>query len=114
MSGKTREQKRSRKAWARDKGPKSFLSLFNKDIHDFEVIRANDEILEVIVKKRIHAEIFKNQRYRCWKKLVCDGDYYAVKGFDPKIELNRDKLLMLGVDCCHFFKLKKVTPKKLT
>ncbi|MGC9201771.1 MAG: L-2-amino-thiazoline-4-carboxylic acid hydrolase [Thermoproteota archaeon] len=106
---RTEEEWKKRGQEIKDKSPKSFLSLFNKDAHDFEIIRADDEVLEVVVKKCIHAEIFKKfNAADVGKKLICDGDYFVVKGFDPKIELNRDKLLMLGDDCCHFvFKLKK-------
>ncbi|MBO3767910.1 MAG: L-2-amino-thiazoline-4-carboxylic acid hydrolase [Candidatus Brockarchaeota archaeon] len=106
---KIEEEWKRRGQEVKDKGPRNFLSLFSKEAHDFEVVRADEETLEVVVKKCVHAEIFKKfNATDIGKKLICDGDYYVVKGFDHGIELKREKLLMLGDDCCHFiFKLKK-------
>ncbi len=103
------EEWRKRGEEAEDKTPRYFLILFSKEAHDFEVVRENEEILEVVVKKCIHAEAFKKfNATDIGEKLICNGDHYVVKGFDHGIELVRDKLLMRGEDCCHFlFKLKR-------
>lgn len=106
---KTEEEWRKRGQEAKDKTPKYFLTLFSKEAHEFNVVKESEEVLEVIVKKCIHAEIFKKfNATDIGEKMICNGDYYAVKGFNQGIELTRDKLLMRGDDCCHFlFKLKK-------
>ncbi|MEM2997677.1 MAG: L-2-amino-thiazoline-4-carboxylic acid hydrolase [Thermoproteota archaeon] len=103
------EEWRKRGLEAKDKSPRYFLALFSSEAHEFEVLEESEESLEVIVKKCIHAEIFKKfNATDIGEKIICSGDHYVVKGFDHGIELVRDKLLMRGDDCCHFlFKLKK-------
>lgn len=103
------EEWRKRGREAVDKTPRYFSMLFNKEAHEFEVIRENDEVFEVIVKKCVHAEVFKKfNATDIGEKLICDGDHYVVKGFGHGIELDRNKLLMRGDDCCHFvFRLKR-------
>jgi len=83
--------------------PEYLFRLFSKDVHDFEVIRKDREVLEVKVKRCAHAEIFR--RFNAADigcKLICEGDYAVVEGFNPKIKFTRPKLLMKGDDCCHF------------
>ncbi|MBO3809385.1 MAG: L-2-amino-thiazoline-4-carboxylic acid hydrolase [Candidatus Brockarchaeota archaeon] len=103
------EEWRKRGLEAKDKSPRHFLALFSKEAHEFEVLEESEEALEVIVKKCIHAEIFKKfNAADIGEKLICSGDHYVVKGFNHGIELIRDKLLMRGDECCHFqFRLKK-------
>ncbi|MGQ9596172.1 MAG: L-2-amino-thiazoline-4-carboxylic acid hydrolase [Thermoproteota archaeon] len=100
---------RKRGQETKDKTPRYFLSLFSKEAHEFEVIRESEETLEVVVKKCIHAEVFKKfNAADIGEKMICSGDHHVIKGFDHGIELIRDKLLMRGDDCCHFlFRLKE-------
>jgi len=65
--------------------------------------------LEFVVKKYIHARVLKKiNATDLEKKLIYDETYFVVKGFNDRIELRRDKLLMLGDNCCYFvFKLKR-------
>jgi hypothetical protein len=32
---------------------------------------------------------------------ICHGDYAGVRGFNPALEMVRDKTLMQGHDCCN-------------
>jgi len=103
------EEWRKRGQETRDKTPRYFLTLFSKEAHEFNVVEESEEVLEVIVKKCVHAEVFKKfNATDIGEKMICNGDHYVVKGFDHGIELIRDRLLMRGDDCCHFlFRLKK-------
>jgi len=83
--------------------PEYLLCLFNKKVHEFEVIRKNRKILEVKVTKCIHAETFKKlNAAHIGQKLICSGDEAVTEGFNPKIKFIRPNLLMVGDDCCHF------------
>lgn len=53
------EEWRKRGLEVKDKTPRYFLILFSKEVHEFEVLEESGEALEVIVKKCVHAEIFK-------------------------------------------------------
>ena len=83
--------------------PEIFLSLFSKEAHDYEVIRRSKKALEVVVKKCIHAEVFKKYNAQhIGLKLICSGDEAVAEGYNPKIKFRRPKILMRGDDCCHF------------
>ena len=85
------------------KDPEYFFRLFNEKAHEYEVIRKNENALEVKVTKCIHADTFKKlNATQIGEKLICSGDVSATEGFNPKIEFQRPKLLMAGDDCCHF------------
>ncbi len=83
--------------------PEYLFRLFSKEAHDYEVVRKDRKVLEVIVKKCVHAEVFKKfNATDIGLKLICQGDHAVVEGFNPKIKFTRPKILMAGDDCCHF------------
>jgi len=100
---KTKEKWREITKSAGRSDPEYLFSLFNKDAHDFEVIRKDRQALEVKVTRCVHAEIFKKlNATHIGQKLICSGDTAVTEGFNPKIKFTRPKLLMAGDDCCHF------------
>ncbi|RJS85928.1 hypothetical protein CW702_00220 [Candidatus Bathyarchaeota archaeon] len=100
---KTRERWREIAKTTGRSDPEYLFRLFSKEAHDFEVIRKDRNVLEVIVKKCIHAEVFKKfNATDIGLKLICHGDNAVVEGFNPKIKFTRPKILMAGDDCCHF------------
>ena len=100
---KTREGWRKTAESTGRSDPEYFFSLFNKEVHDFEVIRKDRKALEVKVTRCIHADTFKKfNAAHIGQKFICDGDIAATEGFNPKIKFTRAKLLMAGDDCCHF------------
>jgi len=100
---KTREKWREIAKTTGRRDPEYLLTLFSKEAHDFEVLRKERNLLEVKVKRCIHADVFKRfNAADIGQKLICNGDYAIVEGFNPKIKLTRPKLLMAGDDCCHF------------
>jgi len=103
-----REQKTKEK-WqeiARTTGrndPEYLFCLFSKDAHDYEIIKKDKSILEVKVKKCVHAEVFKEYHATdIGMKLICSGDHAVVEGFNPKIKFSRPEILMRGDSSCHF------------
>jgi len=85
------------------KDPGYLLCLFSERAHEFEVIRNNENALEVKVTKCIHSDTFKKlNATHIGEKLVCSGDFSVTEGFNPKMEFRRPKLLMASDDCCHF------------
>ncbi len=109
------QQEKTRKQW-REKaktcgcaGPDYLFCLFSKDAHEFEVIRKNEQVLEVKVTKCVHADVFaEHNACDLGQKLICSGDHAVVEGFNPKMKLSRPKVLMAGDDCCYFkFELQK-------
>ena len=85
------------------KDPEFLLQLFNKDALDFDVVRSDEKVLEVKVKKCIHAEIFrKHNAAHIGYKLICRGDEAVTEGYNPKIKLTRPKLLMSGDEMCFY------------
>ena len=108
------KNERTRKEW--EKKAKEFgqhdsgylMCLFNKEAHDFEVIRNEPNCLEVKVTKCVHAEVFKGfNAADIGEKLICSGDHAVVAGYNPKMKLKRPFTLMTG-KCCHFiFELEK-------
>ncbi len=100
---------KTRKRWRRiseetgRNDPEYLFRLFSKEAHEFEVIRKDRKALEVKVKRCCHAETFRRfNAADIGKKLICDGDYAVVEGFNPKMKFKRPKTLMDGDDCCHF------------
>lgn len=78
------------------------LCLFNKDAHDYDIVRNEPTCLEVKVQKCVHAEVFKEYNAQdIGEKLVCSGDFAVIAGFNPKIKLTRPSVAMTS-DCCHF------------
>lgn len=88
--------------------PEYLFRLFSEEVHDYDVIRKNEDALEVKVNECAHAEAFK-QLNSCdiGMKMICMGDHAVVEGFNPEINFERPKTLMAGDECCHFiFELK--------
>ena len=88
--------------------PKYLLRLFTDRVHEYEVVKKDSTVLEVMVKKCAHAENFKGfDAADIGMKTICMGDQAVVEGFNPRIKFTRPKTLMAGDDCCHFlFKLE--------
>jgi len=83
--------------------PEIFLNMFNPEAHEYEVIRKSKRVLEVKVKKCIHAEVFRKlNASQIGLKLICSGDEAATEGYNPKIKLRRPEILMRGDSSCHF------------
>ena len=107
------QNKKTRKNWekrAKECGrqdPGYLLCLFNKDAHDFEVVRNKTNCLEVKVTKCVHAEVFRSfNAADLGGKLICSGDHAVVEGYNPKMTFRRPSTCMTG-KCCHFiFELK--------
>ncbi len=103
------QNEKSKKRWkniAESTGrsdPEYLFCLFTEKAHKFEVIRKDRKVLEVKVTKCTHADTFKQlNAAHIGQKLICNGDFAATEGFNPKIRFTRPKLLMAGDDCCHF------------
>lgn len=78
------------------------LCLFNKDAHDYEVVRNEPTCLEVKVHSCVHADVFKEYNAQSiGEKLICSGDLAVIAGYNPKIRLTRPSVAMTS-DCCHF------------
>jgi len=77
--------------------------LAESDTHDIEVIRRDDRLLELRVTRCWHAEQFRDMN-ACdvGLKFMCAGDDAMIAGFNPKITLERPKIIMKGDDHCHF------------
>ena len=105
---------KTKKAWekkAEDSGRKDpgfLLQLFNENVHDYEIIRNDDQCLEVKVYNCKHADIFKKYNAEdLGEKFICSGDYAVVEGYNSDMELKRPETAMTG-DVCHFiFKINK-------
>ncbi|TET71622.1 hypothetical protein E3J39_04195 [Candidatus Bathyarchaeota archaeon] len=83
--------------------PEYLFRLFTDRVHDYEVVRKNARVLEVIVTKCAHAETFKEfDAADIGMKMICMGDYAVVEGFNPKIRFERPETIMAGDGCCHF------------
>jgi len=73
------------------------------ETHTKEVIRQTDRVFEVRITRCAHAEMFRE-----WNaadvglRFMCAGDEAMIAGFNPKIRLERPRLLMNGDACCHF------------
>ena len=93
--------------------PEYLFRLFSTEVHEFEVIRKDKKALEVKVTRCAHAETFKEfNAMDLGKKLICEGDYAVVEGFNPKIKFTRPTCLMDGDECCHFkFELQEEQPQ---
>lgn len=102
-NNRTRERWRKLAKSTGRSDPEYLFRLFSEKAHEFEVIRKDRKALEVKVTKCVHADTFKKfNATDVGQKLICNGDYAVVEGFNPKIKFTRPKLLMAGDDCCHF------------
>lgn len=73
------------------------------DTHEHQIVRQTDTVLEVKVTRCAHAEMFAEWNARdVGLRFMCAGDVAAVEGLNPKLTLERPKLIMKGDDCCHF------------
>ena len=85
-----------------ERKPGDLLCLFNKDAHEYEVLRNDEHCLEVKVTRCVHAEVFRSYNAaELGEKLICSGDHAVVAGYNPKMTLTRPATCMTG-DCCHF------------
>ena len=105
---KTEKVWRERAAECGRGDPGYLLCLFSPDAHEYEVIRNDDECLEVNVTKCVHAELFRSYGAAdLGAKLICGGDHAVVAGYNPDLKLERPTTCMTG-DCCHFvFRMRK-------
>ena len=77
--------------------------LKESDTHDIEAVRRDEHVFEARVTRCAHAEMFAEMN--AWDvglKFMCAGDDAMIAGFNPKITLERPKVMMKGDDCCHF------------
>lgn len=99
---KAREAWHARAPEAEQTGPGAFKSLFSPDAHDYEIVHDSPDCLEVVVKHCVHADVFRSYNAAdLGEKLICNGDFAAVDGFSPDLELIRKTTCMTG-QCCRF------------
>jgi hypothetical protein len=83
--------------------PEYLFRLFTNRVHEYDVVRKDRNVLEVIVTKCVHAENFqRSDAADVGMRMICMGDYAVVEGFNPEIRFTRPKTLMDGDECCHF------------
>lgn len=99
-------QEKAKECGRRDPG--YLKCLFNKDAHDYQILRDDPECLEVKVTRCVHADVFRSYNAAdLGERLICSGDHAVVAGFNPDMELVRPTTCMTG-DCCHFiFRLRE-------
>jgi len=69
---------------------------------EFEIVEDSEKVFEVRISKCKYAELFRELGAgEIGYAMLCDMDFYEVKAFDPKLELQRTKTLMMGDDCCN-------------
>ena len=67
-----------------------------------EIVEDTDRVFELKVTECIWATTFLGAGAgKVGHAAVCIGDYAWARGFNPKIEMVRDKTLMQGHDCCN-------------
>jgi len=68
----------------------------------YEIIEDTEKAFEIKVTECLEAVIFKEMNAADLGYAgVCHADFGVPAGFNPKIELIRDKTLMQGHDCCN-------------
>ncbi len=90
-----------------DNSFKSYVSQF-KDPKRYkftllkEVVEDTEQVFELKVTECIWASTFlKRKAGKIGFAVICYGDYFWPKGFNPKIKMVRSKTLMEGHDCCN-------------
>ena len=91
---------------AKDNSLSSYVEQFRgenyKDLLTMEVVIDTDTEFELKVSECIWASTFlKKEAGDIGFASVCYGDYWWPKGFNTKIQFERDKTLMQGNDCCN-------------
>ena len=75
----------------------------SSETHTSQVLRQDDRVLEIRITRCAHAEQYAEWNARdVGLKFMCAGDLAMIEGLNPRITLERPKLLMNGDDCCHF------------
>ena len=73
-----------------------------QSIITYEILEDSEKAFEINVTECILVQpMLELDAGRIGNALLCDGDYGHVRGFNPRIQLIRDKTLMLGHDCCN-------------
>jgi hypothetical protein len=68
----------------------------------FEVVENTPKAVEIKVSECLWAKTFREaEAGDLGYALVCDSDYAAAEGFNPKMRMIRSKTLMQGHDCCN-------------
>lgn len=76
-------------------------SLYRK-VLTFDVVENTPKAFEVKVSECLWAQTFRGAKAGdLGYVLICDGDYAAAEGFNPKMHMIRTKTLMQGADCCN-------------
>jgi hypothetical protein len=84
----------------------SYANTFRSPMYEtpltMEIVEDTEKAFEVKVTECIWAETFvAAEAGDIGFVLVCYGDYAWAEGFNPQIEMVRDKTLMQGDDCCN-------------
>lgn len=68
-----------------------------------EIINDNENVFEIKFTECLWAKTFREANAsEIGYAGVCYQDYGMTKNYNPKLNLDRDKTLMQGNDCCHF------------
>ncbi len=74
-----------------------------KDRLTFQVVRQDENLFEIKYTECLWAKTFREANAAdIGYAGICYGDYGITKSFNPKLQLDRNKTLMQGHDCCHF------------
>lgn len=74
-----------------------------KDRLTFQVVRQDENLFEIKYTECLWAKTFREANAAdIGYTGICYGDYGITKSFNPKLQLDREKTLMQGHDCCHF------------
>lgn len=94
-------------AQSEDKGLRSYTEQFRdrdryRNTLVMEIVEDTDQAFELKVTECLWADVFRKAEAAdigfAW---VCHADYAWARGFNPKIELVRDKTLMQGAPICN-------------
>jgi len=89
-----------------DNSFQSYVNTFRSPMYEptlsMEIVEDSEKTFEVKVSECIWGETFlAKEAGDIGYALVCYGDYAWAEGFNPEIEMVRDKTLMQGHDCCN-------------
>jgi len=89
-----------------DNSFQSYVNTFRSPMYEptlsMEIVEETEKAFEVKVTECIWSETFLAEGAGdIGHALVCYGDYAWAEGFNPKIEMVRDKTLMQGHACCN-------------
>lgn len=84
-------------------GYKKLVEGYYKQRNTIEFIHSDENVLEVNCTECIWAKTFREaDAAEIGYAGICYSDYSAIKGYNPKMKLVREKTLMQGHDCCNF------------